>query len=138
MWQYCYLEPTELGKNVSTSVLQTKKNLSEASCNNAQTMCTLQTATTLATRLCIPRINEQCKNKGKKNLKLHKFYLFEFFDKPGSFNTTLHIKADVHFDLGEGVSQFDDGNLGTHMIQVLILSGDSPTGDNRALSSSAS
>lgn len=41
-------------------------------------------------------------------------YLFKFFDKLGSFNTTFHIKADVHFDLSEGVSQFDDGNLGTH------------------------
>lgn len=40
-------------------------------------------------------------------------YLFEFFDKLGSFNTTLHIKADVHFDLSKGVSQFDDGNLAT-------------------------
>lgn len=40
-------------------------------------------------------------------------YLLEFFDKLGSFNTTLHIKADVHFDLSKGVSQFDDGNLGT-------------------------
>lgn len=40
-------------------------------------------------------------------------YLFEFFDQLGSFNTTLHIKADVHFDFCEGVSQFDDGNLGT-------------------------
>lgn len=39
-------------------------------------------------------------------------YLFEFFDQLGSFNTTLHIKADVHFDFCEGVSQFDDGNLG--------------------------
>lgn len=69
---------------------------------------------------------------------MHKFYLFEFFDKPGSFNATLHIKADVHFDFSEGVSQFDDGNLETHMIQVLILSGESPTGDNRALGSCAS
>lgn len=40
-------------------------------------------------------------------------YLFEFFDQLGSFNTTLHIKADVHFDFCEGVSQLDDGNLGT-------------------------
>lgn len=63
--------------------------------------------------------------KGRKFFKhprLHKLYLFELFDKPGSFNPTLHVKADVHFDLSEGVSQFDDGNLGTHMIQVLILS----------------
>lgn len=26
-------------------------------------------------------------------------------------NATLHIEADVHFDLSEGVRQFDDGNL---------------------------
>lgn len=50
----------------------------------------------------------------KKYHKMQKLYLFEFFDKPGSFNTTLHIKADVHFDFSKGVSQFDDGNLRTH------------------------
>lgn len=41
------------------------------------------------------------------------WYLFELLDELGSFNPTLHIKADVHFDLCEGVGQFDDGNLGT-------------------------
>lgn len=47
------------------------------------------------------------------NTETETLYLFEFFDKLGSFNTTLHIKADVHFDLSKGVSQFDDGNLAT-------------------------
>lgn len=46
-----------------------------------------------------------------KNTETETLYLFEFFDKLGSFNTTLHIKADVHFDLSKGVSQFDNGNL---------------------------
>lgn len=41
-------------------------------------------------------------------------YLFEFLDELSSFNATFHIEADVHFDLSVGVSQFDDGNLGTH------------------------
>lgn len=44
---------------------------------------------------------------------IHKLYLFEFFNEPGSFDTTLHVKADIDFDLSEGVSQFNDGNLGT-------------------------
>lgn len=48
-----------------------------------------------------------------KNTETETLYLFEFFDKLGSFNTTLHIKADVHFDLSKGVSQFDNGNLAT-------------------------
>lgn len=67
--------------------------------------------------------------------KCYKLYLFEFLDEPGGFNATLDIEADVHFDLCEGVCQFDDGNLGTHMIQVLILSRDSRTGNNLTLGS---
>lgn len=47
----------------------------------------------------------------QRNTETETLYLFEFFDKLGRFNTTLHIKADVHFDLSKGVSQFDDGNL---------------------------
>lgn len=40
-------------------------------------------------------------------------YLFEFLDEPSSFNATLHVEADVHFDFSERVGQFDDGNLWT-------------------------
>lgn len=38
-------------------------------------------------------------------------YLFEFFYESGGFDATLHVKADVHFDLGEGVGEFNYGNL---------------------------
>lgn len=45
-------------------------------------------------------------------------YLFELLDEAGSFHATLHIETDVHFDLSEGVSQFDDGNLATQDTSV--------------------
>lgn len=44
----------------------------------------------------------------KKSFKL---YLFVILDEPGSFDTIFHVEADVHFDVSDGVSQFDDGNL---------------------------
>lgn len=65
--------------------------------------------------------------------KCCKLYLFEFLDEPSGFNATLHIEADVHFDLSEGVSQFDDGNLGTHMTQMPILNGDCQAGNNQTI-----
>lgn len=49
-------------------------------------------------------------------------YLFELFNEPGGFNATLHVKADVHFDLSEGVGEFDDGNLETTTAELLMES----------------
>lgn len=42
-------------------------------------------------------------------------YLFELLDEPSSFNTTLHVEADVNLNLSEGVGQFNDGNLKTNI-----------------------
>lgn len=42
-----------------------------------------------------------------------KLYLFEFLDEPSSFDAALHVEANVHLHLSEGVGQFDDGNLRT-------------------------
>lgn len=55
------------------------------------------------------------RHTGSNTSKDLKLYLFELLDEPCGFNATLHVEADVHFDLSERVSQFDDGNLGTHI-----------------------
>ena len=39
-------------------------------------------------------------------------YLFVFLYELGCFHPAAHIEADVHLDLSQGVSQFDDGDLG--------------------------
>lgn len=40
-------------------------------------------------------------------------YFFEILDEPSSFDTTLHVEADINFNFCEGVGQLDDGNLST-------------------------
>lgn len=43
--------------------------------------------------------------------KRRRFYLLKFLDEPSSFNTSIHVETDVHFDFSKGISKFDDGNL---------------------------
>ena len=39
-------------------------------------------------------------------------YLFVFLYELGCFHPTAHVEADVYLDFGQGVRQFNDGDLG--------------------------